>query len=168
MASLYTLTAQMDSFLEAVDNGDIPEEAIADTLEAIEGEITAKIDDIASAIKNITALCDALKAEENALKERRQKKERECERIKEYLAQALKTRGIEKHESARCRVSFRTSNGIKVSDTQAFLTWARKYAPELINTKVTESPALTVISDALTRMDIPYCEKETRKNIQIK
>ncbi len=168
MPSLYTLTAQFETFLEMVDNGEIPEEAIADTLEALEGEITAKIDDIAVAVKNMQAFCAALKAEEDTLKKRRQKKERELERITQYLTYALNTHGMDKHESARCRVSFRSSKGVKVSDPDAFMAWAREYAPELINTKVTESPALTTIAEALERMDVPFCEIETRKNIQIK
>lgn len=168
MPSLYTLTEQMQQFIEMVDNGEIPEEAIADTLEALEGEITAKIDDIAVAVKNMQAFCAALKAEEDTLKKRRQKKERELERLTQYLTYALNTHGMDKHESARCKVSFRTSTGVRVSDTAAFLEWAKKNAPELINTKVTEAPALTTIAEALERMDVPFCEIETRKNVQIK
>ena len=65
--SLYSLINDYQDFLEAVEAGEIPEEAITDTLEAIEGEIEVKIDNIASAIKNLTAEASMIRTEEKAL-----------------------------------------------------------------------------------------------------
>ena len=48
--TLYELMNGYKDFLMAVENGDIPEEAIADTLESIEASIDDKIDNTACAL----------------------------------------------------------------------------------------------------------------------
>ena len=85
MANIYQLTAALESFIEACEAGEIPEEAINDTLESLEGEIDMKLDDIACACKNLEATICAINAEEEKLEERRKSKERQLARLKEYM-----------------------------------------------------------------------------------
>ena len=54
----------------------LKEDAIADTLESIEGEFEDKADNIACLIKTFDAEVEAIKAEEKNLKERRERKEK--------------------------------------------------------------------------------------------
>ena len=49
--NLYEISADYQRFQEQVESGEIPEEAIADTLEAIEGNFDDKVDSIACIIK---------------------------------------------------------------------------------------------------------------------
>ena len=65
---LYEISSQYNQFLQAVENGDIPIEAVSDTLEAIEGEFEDKADNIACLIKNKEAEMLAIKAEKDASK----------------------------------------------------------------------------------------------------
>ena len=168
MPSLYTLTTQLADFLDAVDRGDIPEEAITDTLEALEGEIEQKIDDIASAQKHIAAFIDAIKKEEDELKRRRQQKERECERLAQYLAFAMESRGMKAFESARNKITFRTSSSTRITDESAYIEWAKENAPGTIKITASAKPVLDAIKKLTETTDVPFVVIEKKKNIQIK
>ena len=61
---LYELTNDYLALLDAIDNDEIPEEAIADTLESITACIEDKADSIACLLKNLDADIVAIKAEE--------------------------------------------------------------------------------------------------------
>lgn len=168
MANIFQLNDELERFMEMVDEGEIPEEAIADTLEGLEGEIDAKLDDIACACKNLEALINDIKREEDALKERRKSRERRLERLREYMTSAMILSGREKLETGRNKISFRTSKGVKIANTDEFIAWAKVNAPSLLTVTVSEKPALTEIKSALGQMDIPGVCLEERKNIQIK
>ncbi len=164
--SLYSLANDYEMFIAAVENGEIPEEAIADSLEAIEGEIDIKIDNIASAIKNMLAEAAAIKEEEKRLAERRKAKERHAERITDYLSNMMQLLGKKKYESARNKISFRISKPVKITDEAAFIEWAMNNAPEAVN--VTYKPSLSAIKEMIATADVPYAVIEENANIQIK
>ena len=168
MANIYQLNAALESFIEACESGEIPEEAINDTLESLEGEIDMKLDDIACACKNIEALIEDIKAEECKLEERRKRKEKQLERLKEYMKSAMLASGRSSLETARNKITFRTSRAIKVCDVPEFIKWAKDYAPQLVSVTTTEKPSLTEIKAAWGRYDMPGVTVEERKNIQIK
>ena len=166
MATLYELTAELTNLLDAIASGDIPEEAISDTLEGVSGEFDEKCDNIACAIKNLRAEAALIKGEEENLAERRRKKERDADNLTRYLSVAMQKVGKTKLETARNRLSFRTSVAVKITDEDALIEWAKKYAPDAVN--VVEKPALAKIKALLASDSIPYAELEERHNIQIK
>ena len=106
---LYEIRDSYLEFLELVANGEIPEEAIEGTKEFLEVDLTDKVDNIASYIKNLTAEAFAIREEEKALAERRQVKEAKIDRLKEYLSSNLQALGKDLVETPRNRVSFRKS-----------------------------------------------------------
>lgn len=110
--TLYEIKDSYLEFLELVANGEIPEEAIADTKEFLEVDFTDKVDNIASYIKNLTAEAFAIREEEKALAERRQAKEAKIDRLKEYLSVNLQALGRDVVETSRNRVSFRKSTSL--------------------------------------------------------
>ena len=79
---LYEITELFMRFASMVENGEIEEDAIADTLESIEGELEEKADNIACLIKSWQAEAEAIKAEEKALAERRKVKENQINNLK--------------------------------------------------------------------------------------
>ena len=119
---LYEIAQTYEDFMTAVENGDIPEEAIADTLEAITAELDDKADNIACMLKNMTAECAAIRAEEINLANRRKTKERQCERLKNYLSETLLRAGYTKIETARNKITFRKSEKVILADD--FIEWA--------------------------------------------
>ena len=164
---LYELTNDYLALLEAIDNDEIPEEAIADTLEAITASIEEKADSIACMLKNLDAECIAIKAEEARLAERRKAKEKSHERIKQYLSDTLQRAGLDKIETARNRITFRKSETVEV-DEDTFITWAQKNRDDLL-TYSAPKVNKTEIKKALKSGDaIVGAELRINNNIQIK
>lgn len=129
---LYELTSDFLNFMEAVDNDEIPEEAIADTLESITMDIEEKADNVACLLKSLDAEIAAIKAEATRLIERGRAKEKTYDRIKEYLAENLQRVGIDKMETARNKIIFRKSESIEIGDESAFIAWAENKRDDLL------------------------------------
>ena len=164
---LYELTHDYLALIEAIDNDEIPEEAIADTLESITACIEDKADSIACLLKNLDAECKAIKAEEERLAERRKAKEKAHERIKQYLSDTLQRAGIDKVETARNRITFRKSEVVEVAE-DVFTSWARMHRDDLL-TYSAPKPNKTEIKKALKDgIAIEGAELRINQNIQIK
>jgi hypothetical protein len=164
---LYDLTNDYLALLEAIDNDEIPEEAITDTLESITACIEDKADSIACLLKNLDAECIAIKAEEARLAERRKSKERAHERIKQYLSESLQIAGIDKVETARNRITFRRSESVEV-DEDAFIKWAEINRDDLLTysaPKVNKTEVKKALKDGI---EIVGAELRIKNNIQIK
>ena len=163
---LYEIANDYLALLQAIDEGLIPEEAIADTLEAIEGEIEYKADNLACVLKTLEAEAAAIKAEEKNLAERRKQKENAGERIKSYLSDVLQRLNISKIETARNKITFRKSDSVVVDDT--FIKWAQDHRADLL--KFSEPTAdKTAIKAALKEgAEIEGAHIESKQNIQIK
>lgn len=164
---LYELTNDYLALLDAIDNGEIPEEAIADTLEAITASIEDKADNIACLLKTLDAECKAIKAEEERLAERRKSKEKSHERIKQYLSETLQRAGLDKIETARNRITFRKSETVEIAD-EVFIKWAQMYRDDLL-TYAEPKANKTEIKKALkSGAEITGAELRINQNIQIK
>ena len=164
---LYELTNDYLAFLEAIENDEIPEEAIADTLEAITACIEDKADSIACLLKNLDAECIAIKAEEARLAERRKAKEKSHERIKQYLSETLQRAGLDKIETARNRITFRKSESVEV-DEEAFIKWAEINRDDLLTysaPKINKTEVKRALKDGI---EIVGAELRIKNNIQIK
>lgn len=132
--TLYELTTTFNDFLGAVESGDVPEEAIADTLEAIEADIDTKIDNTACLIKQLEAEEAAVEAEEKRLVQRRKAKAAARERITAYLGDMLSALGKDRFENARVSISFRkTPAKVVVADEPGFIRWAMENDDSLIS-----------------------------------
>lgn len=82
-----------------------------------------KIENVALYIKTLTAQADAIKAEENALAERRKAKENRVKGLKNWLAEALDGQAF---ETAKVRLGFRKSEGVEVKDLMECCIWLEK------------------------------------------
>ena len=165
---LYEIAQEYEAFIAAVEAGEIPEEAVADTLESITSMIEEKADNIACLIKNTMAEAEAIKAEEKALAERRKQKENLVDRLKTYLADTLTGAGYAKLETARNKLTFRKSESVAVEDEGAFIEWARKGRDDLLTYK---EPTLnkTAIKKALAAGEqIAGARIESKINLQLK
>lgn len=124
----------------------------------------AKIENMVLWYKNIVADVAEMKAAEDDLKERRQKKERNAERLKKYVAEALCG---EKFETARCAVSYRKSKALEMDETVGGWLYANGYrdlvveqAPKIDKRGVTELIKGGVV--------VPGAEIVERQNMSIK
>ena len=87
--TLYELTAEYQQLLELAEDPDIPEEALADSLEALGMDIEDKADGYAKVIAQLNADAAAMKAEIDRLTARKRTIENNIDRMKESLKQAM-------------------------------------------------------------------------------
>lgn len=146
---LYEITDTYKEFIRMVEDEEIPQEAIQDTLEGLTGLFEDKADAIACSMKNLKSEAEAIKAEETALYERRKVKENAISRLKETLFRQMTETGIEKVETPRNKISLRNNApSVFISDEFAFLEWAKAQHDEYLTYK---EPSInkTAIKDAL-------------------
>lgn len=159
---------QFSSFCEMVDSGELPEEAVLDTLDSITGGIEEKLDNIACIYKQTMYEAAMMKAEEVNMRARRKAKENAAERLKAYMSSAMQAVDLSKIETARNRLSFRKSEKVTFEDEESFVQWAQEYNPDLLTFKTPE-PNKTVIKKILScGQPIEGCRIEPCMNLQIK
>lgn len=165
--SLYTITEEMQALSEMLEAGEMSEEELQDTIEAVTLEWDAKVDDIISVIKNMEAEAEDIRDEEKKLAERRRKKERAAERIRAYLTNSMLRLGRTWYDSPRHEVSFRRSSRIRITDEGALIEWAKINAPSIFKEQAPEisKDKLKVVLDAI---NVPHVVVESVDNIQIK
>lgn len=166
---LYELSNDYESLILAIENGDVPEEAIEDTLESIASLLDDKADNIACWIKQLTAEAEAIKAEEDKLKARRTAKLNRAERLTEYLAECLTNAGRTKIETARNVISFRkTPEKVVFDDEKKFIEWAQVHADSLLNYGKPRVDRTAVKVALENGAEIEGCRIESSQNLQIK
>lgn len=104
---------EIDRGMEALVDPETGELMDWEAFAALQLERENKVENMVLWYKNIVADVAEMKAAENDLKERRQKKERNAERLKSYIEEAL---AGEKFETARCAVSYRKSKALELGD----------------------------------------------------
>lgn len=161
--TLYEIDSRIQELLNEVD----PEtgELLADdaAFDALAMEREAKIENVACYIKNLTADVAALKAEENALAERRKAAEKKADRLKNYLSQALQG---SKFQTAKCAVSFHKSQALEVAD--GFVEWAMQNNDNLLRYKSPEVNKVQVRKLLLEGAEIPGASLVENTSVIIK
>lgn len=182
MPSLYEIDSQIEAIVEkfagAFDEvtGEIIDEELytnsqkeLDNLEIAQNE---KIENIACYIKNLHSDVFALENEIKTLSQRKKVKENQLKRIKEYLANFLKFKGIKKIETPKAVVSFRKSEVLEIEDEELIIDWCRyrgflKEKPEIDKAKVKK-----YIKELIDDDEKDLCPTEIRivekQNLQIK
>lgn len=163
--TLYEIAGEYAAFAQAVEEGRIPEEAIPDTFEALEGEFDAKADSIACLVKELLAQAEAIGEEERALHARRKSKENTAARLKALLAAQMDRIGRSRIETARNSIYFRRSTALVIPDEIQFAALHR----ELCRVEEVVTLPRQEIADRLKAGQvIPGASLETRRNLQIR
>ena len=100
MSTLYQLSEEYQELLSMALDPDIDEEALADTLEGIEGEIEDKAEGYAKVMRNLEADASAIKAEIARLTERKKHIEANVDRMKRSLEAAMRLTGKTKFKTS--------------------------------------------------------------------
>lgn len=165
---LYEIAIEYQRLIEAIESEEIPEEAIADTLESITSILEEKVDNIACLIKNLTAEKAAIDVEKANLEKRSKSKEKQIDRFKEYLSDVLLKSGYSKLETARNKITFRKSEKVTIDDEAAFIEWAKENNEELLTIKSSTTINKTAIKKSLANgEEIAGAHIEKNSNIQI-
>ena len=97
MTSLYQLTNEY----RELENMDLDDDTLADTLESLEGEFDAKADAICHVLANLKDFSDGCSDEAERLLTRRNVIDKRIEGLKDYLRERMEALGKKKIESAK-------------------------------------------------------------------
>lgn len=100
MSTLYQLSEEYQELMSMALDPDVDPEALADTLEGIEGEIENKADGYAKVMRNLDADASAIKAEIARLTERKKHIEANVDRMKRSLETAMRLTGKTKFKTS--------------------------------------------------------------------
>ena len=129
--NLYEISENYRAFMAAVDAGEIPEDAVADTLDGIEGEFEAKADSIACLIKELRLEAKGIKEEADTLTERARRAQAKADRLQSYLLYHMQAMGKTKISTARNVLSLRKSPPVcKIEDEALALSWLEMHHME--------------------------------------
>lgn len=124
MASLYKIDERfetlVDGFFDTEDGEILEGKELENRLDEVEMELDKKISNIACFIKNLNSDAEAIKQEKLILAQRQKVNENKSARLKNYLDTYLKSTtkeiGKYKFEDARCKLSYRKSSTVEVTD----------------------------------------------------
>lgn len=133
---LYEISEKYNQLLQMVEDEEIPQNDIDGALEAINLEFTEKADNIACIVKKLDFESNALKKEAETLNKRAISKQRNSEKLVDYLKNQMILTGKTIIETSRNKLQIRKSPASIEVDWD-FVEWAQREADELLHYKVT-------------------------------
>jgi hypothetical protein len=95
LPTLYKLTEQYRGLI-VLDDEDIPDEVVQDTLEALTGDIQEKSMNVAAYCRNLEAAADAIDDAAKQMKDRAAKARKRADSVRAYLLNNMQACGISK------------------------------------------------------------------------
>jgi len=165
---LYEIRSQYLDCLNRIENGEIDEEFIKDTIESLDGDFDEKVNGIACFIKGLDGDITALKLEADNLKQRADNKSKKADRLRQYIFESMKAVSRVRVETAQNVISVK-KNPPKVDVGESFILWASGERPELIRHKETFEADKALIKEMLKKgEEIPYCRLIQDESLSIK
>lgn len=164
---LYEINEKYSMILEAIEVGDIPKECIKDTLDSVEGELTDKLDNIVSYIKQLRIEKEGIKEEIKKLQERVKQKENKIKTLEEYVLSSMKLTGKNKIETSKNIIKVAKSQpSVMITDEQKAIDYLKEINGGLrIKTEINK----TVIKDLIKQgIEIDFANLNISENLRIK
>lgn len=136
--TLYELTGEWQQVLSMMEDPDVPEEAVRDTLEGLSGEIEEKADGYAKVMRQLQAEAEAIEKEEERLNDRRDHLMSRIVSMKSALMEAMRTTGKTKFKTALFSFGIRKAGMKKlvIDHEEAVPDKYWKQPPKVIDTKM--------------------------------
>jgi transcriptional regulator of heat shock response len=99
MSNLYEITQDYLQILSMMEDPELDPQTLADTMEAVEGELEIKAENYAKVMKNLEADVAGIKAEIDRLSERKKTIENNIKNMKSALQMAMETTGKTKFKT---------------------------------------------------------------------
>lgn len=128
-------------------------------LQELKIERNTKIENVALWIKNLIAESEAIKEEMKSLSERKERKDKKVEQLKEFLSSVLEN---QKFETARVAISYRKSSSLNIIDEAKI---NKQYIKEVTTTSIDKMAIKEAIKLGQAVEGAEIVEKQ---NIQIK
>lgn len=147
MSRLYDITGDLLTLQEMLEDS-VEDEALKDTLEAVQGEYEVKLENYCKVIKNLEADIDALKAEADRLNSKRAVLTANIERLKKAMFDSMKATNTPKVKGTLFTVAIQKNGGVApINYDKDNKDITAKLPDELV--VVTEKPNLDAIRELL-------------------
>jgi hypothetical protein len=164
MPALFELAVQYREDVSKLEDLDLDEQTVADTLEAMGGELEAKAVNVIYFAQNLAATAAAIKEAETKMAARRKALENRAEALKKYVFDNMKFAGISKIECPHFKLSIRDNPASVDVFDQAQLP-----ADYLREVPATYTPDKTLIGKALKDgFDVPGAKLVHEQRLDIK
>ena len=166
MEPLYKIADQYLTAFYALADSDFDEETIDNTLEAIEGELVIKGQNIVAFYLNLDAEITAMKAAEERIESRRKVLESKQARMKEYLKVNMKRCGVTEIKandmSFIAKLYLDRDKAVEISDEQVI---PKEYVKEKITHTVDKAAIRKAIGNGIV---VPGACISSRDRLEIK
>lgn len=163
--ALYQLADEYLVALRKLEELDLDEQTVADTLEGLSGELEVKATNVAMFCRNLEASAEAIKNAEQQMAARRKAIENRAARIRQYLKDNMERTGIQKIEGPHFALAIR-------KNPPAVHVEALELVPmEFFNPPLPPPPVMDKkrIAEALKAgKDVPGCRLEQGTRLDIK
>ena len=140
--TLYQVTQDYLQIMAMMEDPELDPQTLADTMEAVEGELEIKAENYAKVMKNLEADVSGIKAEIDRLSERKKTIEKNIKRMKENLQNAMEITGKTKFKTELFSFGVRTNTPAVVMDEQYIENIPEEYLrirePEIDKAKLKE------------------------------
>lgn len=163
--TLYQLADEYVEALRAMAEMELDEQAVADTLEGLSGELQVKATNVAMFVRNLEATAEAIKVAEQQMAARRKAIENRAQRIRDYLQSQMEKTGISKIECPYFKLAIRDNPPSVVVDSLDAIPDEYMRQPET----PPPAPDKKMIGDAIKDgVAIPGVHLEKSKRLEIK
>ena len=143
MSNLYEITQDYLQILSMMEDPELDPQTLADTMEAVEGELEIKAENYAKVMKNLEADVAGIKAEIDRLSERKKTIENNIKRMKEALQVSMETTGKTKFKTELFSFSVRNNAPKVVMDEEYIENVPERFLkykdPEINRTAIKEA-----------------------------
>lgn len=166
--TLYQIASEYRDAANTLAELDIDEQTLADTLESISGDLTAKSQNVAFVIRNIESSVEQINVAVEHMKARAQALGKRADRIREYLLQNMLMAGVQKIECPYFKLSVRENPPKVIVDDERQIPMAYMTDPPPPPPPAPK-PDKKLIAQALKDgHDVPGCRLERGKRVEIK
>lgn len=141
--TLYEVTQDYLQIMSMMEDPELDPQTLADTMEAVEGELEIKAENYAKVMKNLEADVAGIKGEIDRLSDRKKTIEKNIKQMKEALQQAMEVTGKTKFKTELFSFTVRNNAPAVVVDEQYIENIPEEYLrirePEVDKTKLKEA-----------------------------
>lgn len=164
MTALYNLAQEFTATADMLSDSDIPDDVIADTLEAMKFPVEEKAKNVAMVVRNLESSAKAIKDAAEAMMARAKAEEIRAKNLKTYLLAAMQTTGISKIECPYFVISIRNNPESVVIDAESQIP--DEYLREI---PASYSPDKEMIKKSIKDgFTVPGCHLTRTQSLQIK
>lgn len=165
LPSLYALTEQYRSLQALAASEDCDEQALADTLEGLQGDIQIKGANVAAVYLNMVAMHSAMIDAAKRITERAGVLDRKAEHLRQYLKTAMQATGVTKIETPELVAAIRKNPpSVAVTDEGA-VPDRFKVTPEPPPPRVDKKAVLAALKAG---EDVPGCSLNLSERVDIR